>query len=78
MCGNTTIISECSPQNPCRNIFIFIPFCKSRLFLSAIETEYLSLPFLACQLHSSSCNHCYKKPFIRVTPGEDKPCISLT
>lgn len=53
------------PQNPCLNIFIFISFCKSRLFLSVVKTEYLSLPFLACQVHTISCNHCYKKPIYK-------------
>lgn len=67
-----------SPQKSCQNIFIFIPLCKAKLFLSAVETEYLFLLFLARQLHSLHATIVIRGPFIRVTPGEDKPCTSLT
>lgn len=72
------IISEFFPQKSCQNIFIFIPLCKTKLLLSAAETEYLFLLILACQLHSLHATIVIRSPFIRVTPGEDKPCTSLT
>lgn len=66
------------PQKSCQNIFILIPLCKAKLFLSAAETEYLLLLFLALQFHSLHETIVIRNPFIRVTPGEDKPCTSLT
>lgn len=67
-----------SPQKSCQNIFIFIPLCKAKLFLSAVETGYLFILFSARQLHSLHATIVIRSPFLRVTPGEDKPCTSLT
>lgn len=66
------------PQNPCLNTSIFIPFCKSRLFLSQQRKSICLFPFQhanSIQLHATIVT---RSPFVRVTPGEDKPCTSLT
>lgn len=76
--GENSAYMKNTNQKFCLNSFIFISLCNIKLLLSATETENLFLLFLARQLHSLYATIVIRSPFIRVTPGEDKPCTSLT